>query len=419
MIKYISLSLIVILFIFSFDSCSKNKNDVQYWTCPMEEHSHIKLDRPGSCPECGMKLVPVKKKQEIKGHKHNKKAYEIKEKSEVFYWTCGMHPSVRSDTPGKCPICQMGLTPIYKKDHKEAEEKINEPFINITPREKALIGIKTQKAAYRKLTKEIVTVGRIAYDPELTVAEEEYLTALNTYEKIQESRVEESKKRAKKLVEQAEYRLRLLGLGKEIIGELKQTKRIHTNVILPEDTVWVYADIYESDIGIVKTGQKVNVEVTAYPGEFFTGKIRAIDPVVNPRTRSIRIRAEIKNPELKLKPDMYANVRIEISLGKLLSVPADAVLDTGLRKVVWIDLGEGKYMSKDVQTGFTGWYKHNSGKKEKFIVIKEELKHGDTVVTRANFLIDSQSQLTGPAESVYGGAIKGEKTSTPHTVHGH
>jgi Cu(I)/Ag(I) efflux system membrane fusion protein len=348
-------------------------------------------------------------KKEDNRHSHDHEMEETKE-DKVLYWTCGMHLSVKVTKEAyekgstQCPICHMDLIPVYEK--KASEGETSAPPVVISPVEQALIGVKTEKVIDRNLTKKIITVGRIAYDPELTVAEEEYLAALNTYEKILEGHIDESTDRAKKLAEQAEYRLRLLGLGRELIDELRQTKKVHTNLILPEDTVWVYADIYESELGQVRTGQKVKVEVTAYPGEIFTSRIRSIDPIVNPRTRSVRIRAEIGNPGLKLKPEMYANVRIDIPLGKVLSIPLDSVLDTGLRKVAWVDSGNGKYVSKEIVTGFAGEYTgHHLYREGKYIEVKKGLKQGELVVTRANFLIDSQSQLSGPAEAVYGGSM--------------
>ncbi|MBN1384769.1 MAG: efflux RND transporter periplasmic adaptor subunit [Elusimicrobia bacterium] len=345
-----------------------------------------------------------RKKEDHKSHAAEK---------EILYWTCGMHPSIKVEPEEykkgntQCPICHMDLVPVYSETGKKKEDK-SAPVVVLTDREKNLAGIATEEVEYRHLTKEIDTSGKIAYDPELTVAEEEYITALNTYEKLLKSHIQESIDRAKKLVEQSEYRLRLLGVSKQMIEELEQTRKVHTNLILPEETVWVYADIYEFEIGQVKEGQEVKVEAIAYPGEIFRGKIRAIDPVLNPKTRSVRIRAKITNPDLKLKPDMYVKVTILNHIGNVLSIPKTAVLDTGLRKVVYVDIGQGKYVMREVNIGAEA-STVIKGEKQKAYPVKRGLKKGEKVVTKANFLIDSQSQLTGPASSAYGGALDKEK----------
>lgn len=355
-----------------------------------------------------------------------KKEAEKKEaKSAVLHYTCGMHPSIKVSPEEykkgntNCPICNMGLVPVYAERTKDVEEEVI-PTVTLTSREKSLAGVATEKVDYRHLIKEIVTVGKIAYDPELTIAEEEYITTLETYEKILKSHIPESIERAKRLVDEARYRLRLLGISKGMIEELEKTRNVHTNLILPEKTVWVYADVYEFEIGRVKEGQKISIEATAYPGEIFTGKIRAIDPVLNPKTRSVRVRAEILNPGLKLKPDMYVNATILIHIGNVLSIPRDAVLDTGLRKIVYVDLGEGKYLAREIEIGPEAHALVN-GIKGRFYPVKKGVSEGEQVVTRANFLIDSQSQLTGSAAAAaYGGALgeeEKEKMPAGHSMH--
>lgn len=355
----------------------------------------------------------------------DKKGKTAAGEKEVLYWTCGMHPSINV-TPKEykkgnttCPICKMDLIPVYSQESKKEEKGVT-PTVKLTERERVLAGVATEKVDYRHLMKEIVTAGKIAYDPELTIAEEEYITALDTYGKMLESHVPESSIRAKKLVEQSEYRLQLLGINSSMIDELKETKRVHTNLILPEKTVWAYADIYEFELGGVKEGQQVKVEATAYSGEIFTGKIRAIDPVLNPKTRSIRIRAEIENPQLKLKPDMYAKVTILVDVGNVLSIPKDAVLDTGLRKVVYVDSGKGnEYMMKEVEVGPEATAVAAGGVKGRFYPVIKGVLKDELVVTRANFLIDSQSQLTGSAAAVYGGALEGGKQEKMPAGHQH
>lgn len=357
------------------------------------------------CPVCNMDLHPVYAEEE---------APSASKEKEILYYTDAMHPSIKvspeeyDNGTTQCPICNMDLTPVYAETaeeetgHKGHEKK---RVVKISRREIELAGIRTFKADYYHLSKEIVTVGKVAYDPELVVAEKEYITAIQSAEKMAASHIGESKKRAQRLLEEAAYKLKLLGLNDTMINELRKTKKVHNNLILPEKTVWIYADIYEFELGLIEEGQKMTVEATAYPGEYFKGKIKAIDSVLNPKTRSVRIRAEIFNRGMKLKPNMYVKVIISKLLGKKLSVPRDAVLDTGKRKLVYVDMGAGKYMQHEVETGYEAVALINM-KKERMINIKKGVAQGDMVVVRANFLLDSQSQLSGPASAQYGGALE-------------
>ncbi|MFH1414492.1 MAG: efflux RND transporter periplasmic adaptor subunit [Elusimicrobiota bacterium] len=365
------------------------------------------------CPVCNMALYPVYAEEEASSASKMEEKEELKE--DILYYTDAMHPSVKvspedyGNGTTQCPICNMDLYPVYaeneekKTDHKGHEKK---KVVKISQREIELAGIRTFKADYYHLSKEIVTVGKVAYDPELVVAEKEYITAIQSAEKMSASLIGESKKRAENLLVEAAYKLKLLGLNDVMINELRKTKKVHNNLILPEKTVWVYADIYEFELGLIEEGQEMTVEATAYPGEYFKGNIKAIDSVLNPKTRSVRIRAEVINEGMKLKPDMYVKVIILKHLGEKLSVPRDAVLDTGKRKLVYVDVGSGEYMQHEVEVGYEAITLINM-EKERMINIKKGVAQGDMVVVRANFLLDSQSQLSGPASSQYGGALEG------------
>ncbi|MFN7170852.1 MAG: efflux RND transporter periplasmic adaptor subunit, partial [Candidatus Omnitrophota bacterium] len=348
-----------------------------------------------------------------------------KTQSRIKYWTCAMHPEVKQDNPGNCPICGMKLIPVYEeKEALETPEPEKVPTVKLTPREIELAGVKTEVVRKLPLFKEIRTVGKIAYDPELAITQEEFITALETRDKTAQSSLPEAKERAEELVAKAKFHLRHLGMSAAQVEELEKTRKVQTNLLLPEETVWVYADIYEYEISWVRLGQEIVVTSVAFPGEEFRGHVRAIDPVLNPLTRSVRIRAELDNPELKLKPEMYVDVHILADLGEgeekgVLAIPKDAVLDTGLRKVVWVDLGEGRFQGREVVVGPEA-VSIISGKKERFYPVIEGLSEGELVVTRANFLIDSQSQIAGPAEVVYGGALATkEEKEKPKPLHKH
>jgi Cu(I)/Ag(I) efflux system membrane fusion protein len=125
-------------------------------------------------------------------------------------------------------------------------------------------------------------------------------------------------------------------------------------------------------------------DLSYYPGETFKGKIAFIYPYLNAETRTVRVRVELPNPGLKLKPEMYANLKVDITYGMRLGIPADAVLDSGERKIVFVDKGDGYLEPREIKTGVQG---------EDFYEVLEGVKEGERVVTSANFLVDSESSL--------------------------
>ena len=150
------------------------------------------------------------------------------------------------------------------------------------------------------------------------------------------------------------------------------------------ETVWVYLTIYEYEIGLIKIGQEVILDAVSFPGESFQGKVVAITPVLNVETRSLRVRVEVNDPEHKLKPEMFVNAKINIDLGERLAVLETAVLDTGVRKIVYLIKDDDMIELREVNLGqkAQGYYEVLGG-----------LKEGDIVVTSGNFLVDSESKL--------------------------
>jgi len=181
---------------------------------------------------------------------------------------------------------------------------------------------------------------------------------------------------------------------------------------------------YEYELSWVKIGQSLKAISVSFPAEEFKGEVISIDPVLNPMTRSVRIRAKIENPELKLKPQMYVDVFIEAYLTDengqhklILALPKDAVLDTGMRKIVYLDLGSGSYQGREVEIGPEATV-YVDTQKQKFYPVMSGLKENDLVVTKANFLIDSQSQISGVGAAGYGGAL-GTSEETKPPIHQH
>ncbi|MDD4938983.1 MAG: efflux RND transporter periplasmic adaptor subunit [Candidatus Omnitrophica bacterium] len=314
-------------------------------------------------------------------------------KKAIYY--CPMHPSYISDKPGDCPICNMKLV---KKEEAQAVEKeagasegAGEGFY-VSLEKQQLIGVKTDKVIYRPLSKIIRTVGRVAFDPELYKAQQEYIEALKTKESVKESGQETVIKRAEALVEAAKLKLKLQGLDITQIEELQETKENDQSLLissLESDSTWVYATIYEYELEWIKLGQEAVVIAASYPGKEFKGTIVAIDPVFNAMTRSVRARIKVDNQDSLLKPDMYVDVQMSSDLGAHLSVPKEAILDSGLRKIVFLSLNDGHFKPVELKTGIST---------EEYIQVLEGLKEGDTVVISGNFLIDSESKLKSALE---------------------
>jgi len=338
--------------------------------CPM--HPGFTSDKPGSCAICGMTLV---KKEE--GHEEHA---GMKKERKILYYRNPMNPQVTSSVPMKD---QMGMdyVPVY-----EEEASTGEKGIYISPEKQQMVGIKKEVIEKRNLFRQIRTVGKIAYDPELYVAQEEYLQALKMQIATQNSNLASVIEQSKSLVEAAEKKLLLLGMSQEQIQELANRGKPQENLYLPinENTVWAYLTIYEYDIGSIKEGMPVEIETVAFPGEVFAGKIASILPVLDPATRSVQARAEVDNSNNKLRPEMFVDARININLGEKLAVPDEAVLNTGERQVVFIAQPQGYFVSREVKLG---------QKAGNYFEVLSGLNEGDAVVSSGNFFVDSESRL--------------------------
>ena len=328
----------------------------------------------------------------------------IDESKPHDYYTCSMHPDVHMHEPGRCPICNMTLTKIGGGTQPEGESERarstvqGRGMVTIPTEKLQLIGVRFGRVERGSLEKIIRAYGRVAYDPDLYQVQEEYLSAVDLVELSSEA-PPASQKRSWKLLKAAETRLKLLGLNDAQIQRLRARRQVDPQLLLgaqESGKVWVYADVYESDLSLVRVGQTVTIEATAYPGKMFSGKILAIDPVLNPKTRTVKIRSEIDDPASELKPDLYANVLIRSSLGDALTAPENAVLNSGSEQHVFVHRGGGRFEPRRVRIG---------RKAEGKIEILEGLSENEEVVVSGNFLIDSESRLRAGISgmSFYGG----------------
>lgn len=275
--------------------------------------------------------------------------------------------------------------------------------LSLNRRQQELSGIDTVRVDKENVFKEIRTVGKIAYDPELTIAQEEFLIALDTLQKVSNSPDDDVIIMVKDLVEKSKFRLKVLGMSDEQIKELEGNKEPQRNLILPEGKVWVYADVYEYELSWIKKGIPVKISTQAYPGEEFQGVIKAVNPILDANTRSVKVRFEIDDPAKKLKPEMFVDVFIQAGMEEVLAVAREAILDTGMRKIVWVDKGNGNFEDREIKTGPEGFALADNQKVRVFPVLSG-LSQGEYVVTKGNFLLDSQSQLTGGMSLQWGGA---------------
>lgn len=306
---------------------------------------------------------------------------------------------------GKCPHCGEDLTQVLETA-KEAANQMAEGRVpvTLTPEKQQYLGVKLGKVERRELAKEINTVGRIAFDPELYQAQKEFQEALSFLKKSEESPIPETKEIALSNVDAIKTRLRLLGLSEDQISEMQAHPHDDKSLILPgaKEGIWMYAPVYEYELGYLKPGQEMIVKVPAFPGKIFKGNIRAIDPVLDPLTRTARVRTLLDNSEGLLRPEMYANAMIKIDLGEGLAVPKEAIFNTGKEKIVFVSLGEGRYEPRMVETGLEG---------SDFAEIKSGLNEGEEVVLSGNFLIDSESRLKASLGAMGGHAGMGKTSS--------
>lgn len=405
------------------------------YQCPM--HPQILMDHEGDCPICGMKLVAMEGG-----------AGPAPGKGRLLFYRSPMDPSLTSPGPMKDAM-GMDYVPVYEGDDKGSGPSLEgQAAVTIDPERQQLIGLATTRVEEGRVGGEFRTVGRVAvdetrirkvnvkvegfveklfvdflgkpvakgqplfslYSPEFVSAQQEYLLALKTRRSLDQGSFRQS---GLDLVEAAKRRLRLWDVPQEALDELERTGKVRKDLVLrspisgvvtaknvvegaritPADVpleitdlgrVWVMADTYESELPLARVGLSATLTLQAYPGRTWPGRVTFIDPVVDPRTRTVRLRMEFPNPSGELKPELYGEVVVQGPSHRGILVPLDAVLDAGVRKVAFIALGEGRFEPREVVTGTT------AGEK---VEILSGLKAGDEVVTRANFLVDSESRL--------------------------
>ncbi len=397
--------------------------EVLYWVAPMD--ANYRRDKPGKSP-MGMDLVPFYKKVTANSSE-----------PEVLYWVAPMDANYRRDKPGKSPM-GMDLVPFYKE-----ESGGEDGVVKISPVVQNNLGVRINSVTKGILDRKINTVGYISFDeeklyhlhtrvegwvenlvvkaqgdvvkkgqklfalysPALVSAQEEYLSALKSKNKI--------------LIRASRDRLTSIGIARGLIKHLEKTRKIKQRIayyakhdgfienlkirqgmfVKPAmdvltigqiDTVWVIAEVFERQSGWVKIGQRVDMNVAAYPDKNWQGVVDYIYPTLNKKTRTLQVRIRFDNAQQRLKPNMFSQLTIYTSLEKeTLRINREAIIRSGTMQRVVKSLGDGKFLSVAVKTG------SESGT---YIEVLKGLQEGDQIVTSAQFLIDSESNLSAAYE---------------------
>ena len=262
----------------------------------------------------------------------------------VSHYTCPMHPHIHADKPGPCPICQMKLVPVFKEPTSSSPlpsagegTPPQAAGVRVSPERQQTIGVTTAVVERRSAVREIRAPGRVAYDADLAVAQTEFL---------------EIAAGAPNLESAARDRLRLLGMGEEEIRELKQRDEPDPALTLPKEggSVWVYAPLYGTDATTVKVGQTATILLEGKNG-IYEGTVKGISPVLDPMTRSARARIEVPGAGGKILPESFLNVTLKIDLGEQLLVPKSALLESGTRSLVFVVHEGTHFAAREVTPG--------------------------------------------------------------------
>jgi len=379
----------------------KTGKKIKYWAAPMDP-KYIRHE-PGQSP-MGMDLVPV---------------YEEEGEEKMPASTIRIDPGTQQNMGVRIkPVIRKTLT------------KTIRAFGNITYNETRIYTVNTKfsgwiEKLYINFEGEKVRKGQPLfeiYSPELVSAQEEYLLALEQNDSLSSSSYESIREGAKSLLQASRTRLRYWDLSDtqikkiEVSGHPQKTLTVyspangvvmekdafqghfvkagaHQYVIADLSNIWVDVDIYEYELPWIQKGMAADMELPYVPGKRFSGKVLYIYPYLSAKTRTARLRLEFPNPDNQLKPDMYANIYLNATVSSdSLVIPQEAVIDSGVRKIVFISLGKGKFQPREVTIGV-------EGNNNEFQVL-EGLKEGDKIVVSAQFMFDSESRLREAIEKM-------------------
>jgi len=370
---------------------------------------------------------------------------------KILYYRNPMNPSVTSPVPMKDEM-GMDFVPVYADEVAPAEGGVaGMATVEISPDGIRLSGVQTEPAVIERAARSVRTVGTVTadetrirhvhtkiagwveklfvnftgqlvrrgqpilsiYSQELLASQEEFVRARETASKFAASELQEVRRGGEELLRSSEQRLRLFDVPEDFIAELKRTGQPQRAVTLLAPVsgfvtakevfegqqiepgmelftitdlsrVWIEADFYEYEARALHVGQEAKVTLPYDPSRELAGRVTYVYPTLNPDSRTLRVRLEFQNPDFGLKPGMFANVELPLDAAEGIVIPDSAVIDTGERQIVFVSLGGGRFEPREVTLGV-----RSSGKAR----VLSGIAAGDQVVTRANFLLDSESQL--------------------------
>ena len=384
---------------------------------------------------------------------HEKDDGHQQEAEGKVQYTCPMHPFIIKDQPGTCPICNMTLVKKVEGTQATDEERKALGQVALSPTQMVIANVATVPAKMEPLSREITGVGIVQFDqtrqarvtawvagridrlhvntvgswvsktkpvaelysPDLVAAQQEYLLALKSRDRLKDSSISSISQGGESLLASARQRLLLLGVKQHQITALEKgtEPEIRLPIYTPQpgvviekfvvegqyvnvgdplfnvadlSRVWVEVEVYENELAGVKVGQPVEVVSQSYPGKVFKGKVAFIYPFLDPKTRTVKVRVELANPNMMLKPDMFVSAKVKSSVGTVLTVPVGAVIDTGQRQVVWVETKPGTFEPRNVQVGI---------RSTDTVQILSGLHEGEKVAASGGYLIDSEAQLRG------------------------
>jgi Cu(I)/Ag(I) efflux system membrane fusion protein len=392
--------------------------NVEYYTCTMHPSVHSQ-DPNGKCPICAMRLVPVFKKRLPTTNNSNATVsnavpLQRKELSETSEFIVS-------------PERQQMIGVTYAKiTRKSVHQNIRAVGTVTYDKQRHWDFVSRVEGYIQKLQVfsrgEVVQEGQpllTIYSPDLLTAQSEFLGALRAREEAAHSGQTATSSSVDALLESAKRRLRLWNITDQQIAEMEksgkaadtltlhspfkgvvqslqvdQGRRVmlgeHLVEIVDLSLVWVWGEFYQDELPLLKTGLTVAITSSSYPGETFRGSIALIDPFLDEAKRTGRIRIDVPNPDLKLRPEMFVDVEVEIPSGEALVIPVSAVLPTGNRFLTFLDKGQGRIEPRFLQLG---------RKVADDYIINAGLDEGETVIASANFLIDAESKVQGAVKS--------------------
>lgn len=391
---------------------------ILYWVDPM--HPAYTSDKPGKAPDCGMDLVPV-----YAGTRPEPPAAPSSAGQEIEL-------SPEEMSAAGVATARATTTPLFRGVRAAGTLGTDETrLVHIAARVAGRLD-----RLYLDFTGESVRRGApiyAIYSPDLVASGREYGLALENLKRAKAGGDAQYVESAESLAAATRERLSLWGLDREQIDRIASTGRAEVDLVVRSPAsgtvlekkvvqgqyvaegqdlylladlsrLWLSAKVYEQELAGLRIGQLAVARFAAFPGRDVPGRIRFIDPVLDPATRTAGVRIELRNPDGLLKPGMFANAEIRVDLGRGLSIPKSAVLDTGVRQLVYVRQGASRFAGREVRLGQTAGDR---------VQVVSGLAEGEEVVTSASFLIDSQSQLATGQSIQWGGASEVGKQEAP------